>query len=323
MSNHPIGRSATIIGAGPAGLSCARSLQSAGWDVIIFDKGRGPGGRLSTRRSDIGPFDHGAPFFTAEHPTFCAAVHQWQAEGVVASWGKDPTTNAPRFVGHPSMNAFIKAEALSLGVQYGVHIAPLLNRTETGWVIETKTGEAVWRSDVVVVATPAEQSAALLQLASPPLATVARAVRSAPRWTVMAGFEGPVSLPDDLLTDCGNTIDLAIRDSAKPGRPAGERWVLHGTAPWSEAMLETDMTVIGEMMITAFEERVGPLPPLNHLSAHRWRYALTTTPTGQPFGFDEKMLIGTCGDWHLGATVEDAWMSGHALAAELIQRPYP
>ena len=39
-----------IIGAGIAGLACAQKLKQAGRSVKLFDKGRGPGGRMSTRR---------------------------------------------------------------------------------------------------------------------------------------------------------------------------------------------------------------------------------------------------------------------------------
>ena len=61
-----------IVGAGLAGLSCAQALRAGGADVQLFDKGRGVGGRMATRRVDtpLGPatFDHGAQFLTAHDP---------------------------------------------------------------------------------------------------------------------------------------------------------------------------------------------------------------------------------------------------------------
>ena len=39
-----------IIGAGLAGLSCAQALVQSGHQVHVFDKSRGPSGRMSTRR---------------------------------------------------------------------------------------------------------------------------------------------------------------------------------------------------------------------------------------------------------------------------------
>lgn len=62
-----------IEGAGIAGLSCAHVLREAGVPVTLFDKGREPGGRLSTRRGEFA-FDHGAQYFTADDDAFRSAV---------------------------------------------------------------------------------------------------------------------------------------------------------------------------------------------------------------------------------------------------------
>jgi NADPH-dependent glutamate synthase beta subunit-like oxidoreductase len=48
---EPAGRSAAIIGAGPAGLSCAYFLARAGWKVELLDARAEPGGSLL----DVGP----------------------------------------------------------------------------------------------------------------------------------------------------------------------------------------------------------------------------------------------------------------------------
>lgn len=49
-----------IVGAGAAGLAAARELRGQGHAVVVFEKSRGFGGRIATRR--VGPytFDTGA-----------------------------------------------------------------------------------------------------------------------------------------------------------------------------------------------------------------------------------------------------------------------
>ncbi|HQY71364.1 MAG TPA: FAD-dependent oxidoreductase, partial [Pseudomonadales bacterium] len=49
-----------IIGAGIAGLSCATHLVQHGCTVSLFDRSRGPAGRMSTRRGEGWQCDHGA-----------------------------------------------------------------------------------------------------------------------------------------------------------------------------------------------------------------------------------------------------------------------
>ena len=55
---------AVIVGAGVSGALVARRLTDAGWKVLVLDKGRGPGGRTSTRRTPEHAFDHGAQYAT-------------------------------------------------------------------------------------------------------------------------------------------------------------------------------------------------------------------------------------------------------------------
>ena len=54
-----------IIGAGIAGLTAARELVERGAQVKVFEKARGLGGRLSTKRLVWGKLDIGAQYFTA------------------------------------------------------------------------------------------------------------------------------------------------------------------------------------------------------------------------------------------------------------------
>ena len=53
-----------VIGAGISGCVCAYLLSKAGHKVTLIEKGRGVGGRMSTRRMNGARIDHGAQFFT-------------------------------------------------------------------------------------------------------------------------------------------------------------------------------------------------------------------------------------------------------------------
>eukprot|EP01031_Cornospumella_fuschlensis_P052994 gene52994-64738_t len=63
-----------IIGAGIAGITAARTLAQAGHHVHVFEKSRGAGGRMSTRLSNFGTFDHGAQYFTVRDARFAQAL---------------------------------------------------------------------------------------------------------------------------------------------------------------------------------------------------------------------------------------------------------
>ncbi len=70
----PETRHIAIIGAGIAGIACARTLMQAGHQVSIFEKSARPGGRMATRSSPFGSFDHGAQYFTVRAQRFAMAL---------------------------------------------------------------------------------------------------------------------------------------------------------------------------------------------------------------------------------------------------------
>lgn len=301
-----------IVGAGMAGLSCATRLAALGHDVALFDKGRGPGGRMATRRVEADGtmlrFDHGAQYFTARDPRFVEQVARWEREGVVARWD---AAGADAWVGTPAMNAPIKAMAGRHDVQFGTRIEQLL-RDGDGWQLVGE-GAPDRRFDAVVVALPAEQAGPLLQQHAGAMGDLADATRSDPCWTIMAAFEQRLPSEQDSIRHHG-AIGWAARNNAKPGRGSAECWVVQASPDWSRAHLEDEATAVEAALLDQLADAIGaPLPPRLAITAHRWRFARSGA-AGEEALWDAQQRIGVCGDWLLGPRVEAAYLSGLILA---------
>ncbi|GMT96531.1 hypothetical protein KH5H1_06500 [Corallococcus caeni] len=318
-----------VIGAGMSGLALARVLTGAGFGVRVLDKGRGPGGRLSTRRSaDGGTFDHGAQYFTARDPLFRTLVEAWVAEGVVAEWhgrigtltrgAVSPAKESERYVGVPGMNAVAKALADGLDVRFGVRVERV-ERDGRAWRLTSETGEDLGLADVVVAAVPAPQAVPLLA-GAPALAAQAGTARLSPCWAVMARFEETVAVELDGAFVEDSPLSWVARDTSKPGRAQGERWVLHGSAEYSAAHLEETAEEIAPKLVEAFGKALGRDVRAVEAVAHRWRFAMPSPPLETPALFDPALGLGACGDWCAGPRVEGAFLSGVALARRIAER---
>ena len=300
-----------------AGLACAERLAGQGHVITMLDKGRGPGGRMSTRRiaTNAGEaiFDHGAQYFTIRDPGFRARVGDWIAAGCVAPWA---AAGADAFVGVPGMNAPIRQMALPFAVQWGAQVTALCPLAE-GWRVVTQSGLSV-EVDAVVVAVPAEQAAQLIESSMADVAARARATTTAPCWTVMLAF-GEV-LPTPVNCFQGKEVDAlgwASRNSSKPGRIGPEAWVLQASADWSRQHLEADADWVAGELSAALSARLElTLPPPIAVSTHRWRFARSGVAGSNAF-WDADRRIGLCGDWFIGSRVEAAWMSGTVLAEQM------
>ena len=305
-----------IIGAGIAGLACADRLAEQGWQVRLFDKARGPGGRMSTRRmaTDHGDasFDHGAQYLTARDPLFCRAVADWQARGIVAQW---PAAGSEALVGVPAMNSVVRDMAGAHDVTFGAAVRAVEHRSE-GWHLHFKDG-AAGPFDILVLAIPAEQAAPFLSLHDFALGRAALRERSAPCWTAMLAFGRPVPVASDVLRGEG-IISWAARNNAKPGRTGPESWVLHASPEWSERHCEDDGDQVLQRLVAAFASEFGiDLPATAASAIHRWRFAMSPG-TGDASLWNGDKRLGACGDWLLGPRVEYAWLSGRLLGTRIV-----
>ena len=327
-------RTVAVIGAGLAGLACARTLAERGCAVTVIDKGRRPGGRASSRRDDAGGgFDHGAQYFTARGAWLARQVDDWARAGVIGRWSPRvqrpaaPTVvpTEPWWVGTPDMGALAQHLAQGLDVRAGQPVVAVA-RIGSTWTISIDGPDGApppIHAAALVVAVPAAQCATLLGSVSA-LAGAAAAVVQTPCWATMIGVRPAAPIDVDAFEDHDGVIAWAAREGSKPGRPGHddgvERWTLHASTAWSEAHLDAPAAQVCDVLTAAFVDRLarGPIAVV-HAQAHRWRYArgrTTTAPAGA--WFDPPIDLAVCGDWLVAARVEGALTSGVAAAAGLL-----
>ena len=315
-----------VVGAGLAGLACATALQADGARVRVFEKSRGPSGRMSTRRGEGWQCDHGAQYFTARDPEFRAEVGRWCAAGVAARWEgriraidpdglRVPDPTLERFVGVPRMTAPAARLAASLDVAADCQVVEL-RRDPDGWRLCAEgSGWTTDGFDAVAVAVPGPQAAVLVSGHAPVLADLAGNAPMRGAWALMLRHGAQVPLPFDGAFVNHGPLRWIARDSSKPGREGSETWLLHATPEWSAPRLEAPADEVAAALIGAFVAIGGARP--SSWTAHRWRYADTEPPLGRGCAWDAGAGIGLCGDWLDAGKVEGAWRSGRMLAERI------
>lgn len=305
----PAATRVAIIGAGIAGLACADVLKAAGIDAVLFDKGRRPGGRVSSLRLDADAWDFGAPFLRASDPDFAGQLSAWAEAGIVSPWPAGPKG---AWVGVPAMAAIVDAQCAAHEVHFGAQIQRAEHRAD-GWYLHS-TDTAAGPFAALILALPAEQAAALLSLLDLGMAREAAAVRSQARWAAMLAFDQPLTGVPAFMQDNGD-LAWAARESSKPERSAAsDCWVLHASSDWSARNLERDAADVARDLLALFadlSDRAMPTPTF--LKAHRWRFACPFGQRGTVL-WNPQQLLGACGDWCVAPGIEGAWLAGTQLA---------
>jgi renalase len=319
-----INKTIAIIGAGIAGLSCAARLKELGHHVELFEKGRSPAGRMSTKRGEDWTADHGAQYFTARDPLFIQQVEKWMADQVAAPW--EPRLKVfeanqwtashskdIRYVGIPGMNAPAKQLAKDLTIHAGQTIDTLKRRDGKWFLHSAESGDIATRFDELLLAIPGPQALSLVRELDPAAKAIAERSNMKGCWTLMARFKDSVNVPFDAAFVNQEIISWISRNLSKPKRTGKESWTIHANAEWSQEFIELSKEDATEQML-ACAKKLGLDCAEAEVSVHRWRYASGAARPAPAFYLNHELKLGLCGDWLNGGRVEGAWLSGHLLA---------
>ena len=345
----PSQQSIAVIGAGIAGLACARTLSQAGHRVTVFEKSESVGGRTASCDTPFGTFDHGAQYFTVRDARFAQVLagspgvcKPWSANAVrvLDPHGRVAEAALPRleshWVGVGGMDALARHWAQPLAGAGAIELQTRVTRIEPDalhherWQLHTSgpqdSTHVFSGFDQVLLAMPCSAARSLLQSCAlaPALVDRMAGVEVAPCWTLMLAFPQAVQPTMSHLGPQWNAalsthhrIAWLARESSKPGRSAVERWTVQASAAWSQEHLEDDGARVLAKLQKAFAEVTGIRAEPAHAQVIRWREAKTVKPLGAPFLRDRRTGLGACGDWFLGHRVEDAFVSGLELALEV------
>ncbi|MBE9095698.1 NAD(P)/FAD-dependent oxidoreductase [Tychonema sp. LEGE 07203] len=294
------------IGAGMAGLICARQLCLAGYSVAVVEKSRGPGGRVATRRVQGTRADHGARYLEPQGAAVQALIDVLVDRQILKLWtdsaaefrqGEISAIPCSCYVAPAGMNTLGKYIAEGLDIWYGRRVKAISRTDNQMWRLSLEVTDDNLETPqelfakAVVVAIPAPQALMFLDSEiglSPDFIDKLRSVEYDPCITVMAGYPAArnvelsdlnpqwksVSFPDD--------SDLAWvgLDSSKRRESQQPVFVVHSSANFAERYLEAaDLDAVGGELLDRTSEYLMPwLNEPEWLQVHRWRYAFCRNP---------------------------------------------
>jgi renalase len=339
-----IPKNVAVIGAGFAGSALACALSRAGKSVHVFDKARGPGGRLASRRlewidrdgrNETTHLDHGALGLSAVTPNFQDFIDQATRSHWLAEWTPTPAPGGLPLDGHarlhvpvPDMPSLCRHLVSDITSTWSFAV-DRLHHDASGWWITAGDRCHGAPFDAVVVALPPLQAAPLISPHRSDWARSASIVSMHPCWTLIGVADSLEPAIDwDLGRPINGLLGWVVRSDRKPGRTriAGQdHWVVHARAGWSRQHIEQPACEVLTSMQTALADYLGQPVQWQHCTAHRWRYALPRAmkaKPSRPSWWDAALGLGVCGDFFGDSGIEDAWQSARSLHAAFLDLPF-
>lgn len=301
-----------IIGAGMAGLSAARTLTQQGHEVTVLDKGRGVGGRMSTKTIENAKSDHGTQYFSVKTPEFQALISELQAGDIIAEWHLAQRDNV-RYVGAKGMNTIPKKLASTLNVLVNEKVVLIENNSVT-----TESG-SVYEFDKLIITIPIPQVIELFQNSKIDFSEndkmVFEMIEYQPCIAVMAILKEPTEIISGGII-LENQSVAWIADNFQKGITETPTVTIHASSAYSAKRFNDDLQEVAKNMLSSINQYIKP-ENIVSIQTHRWKFSNATKRYSEPFYQIENKNIYLGGDGFGIGNVEGAFLSGYNLGMNL------
>ncbi|MEM7795421.1 MAG: FAD-dependent oxidoreductase [Cyanobacteria bacterium P01_C01_bin.118] len=336
-----------IVGAGMAGLTCGRILQTAGHQVVWFEKSRGVGGRLATRRLEAGSWvDHGLRYWAPQGSDLMVLTQEllnqrilrvWSAQGFLweqGLWERDFQV----YCAEPGVNAIAKHLAQHCDIRRQHRVTALVNSGHD-WTLtlDTPDGHRQFSAEIVVLAIPAPQVWSLLQPLDQAAADTVKAVEYEPCLSLMANYERlPLAEPLEHrrgwhITARDDVLSWLSLDSSKPKEQPGVHALLLQSQPEFAAVYfakldaaePTAKLAAADQMLAAAKAIIPGLNLPQTYRLHGWRYSAVRQSYQAAYLMTRWPNLLSCGDWcsiDEQTNLDAAYRSGRSAAEKLLEK---
>lgn len=322
-----------IVGAGISGLAFAKQINELGYSLAVFEKARGTGGRLSSKRKVYGDnlemaFDLGCSSIAAKSSDFARQLEDWHLKGVISPWWQDQY-GTTHYVPTPRNSALTRHLSKDLDCHFSTKVTKIM-RCDGIWQVfyEASDGKIeMAKARHIILAMPSPQAHDLL----PESSSFRKILTSSsifPQW-VMGIKVSMASEPQVGIEYPQSSIIHSISyESSKPHRtvdPEGQVLQIQATSNWSLNNVDEHPDDIALQLTSELKRVINSKFVVESQHVHRWLYSgvaenINTEASAKGYLWDGNNGLGIIGDYLTDSLygVESAWLSASHLADLLV-----
>ena len=319
-----------IIGAGMTSLAVSSFLRKK-FNITIFEKSRGVGGRMSTRRAQPYLFNHGAQYFKINTEKFRAFLRPLFNKNIIKPWNanyvviKNKTivkseqweNSTAHYVGYPKMNSVIR----HLADDFSINLSCKIERIEkisNEWFIYDAKNSSYGPYDWIIFTIPPKQVTEILK--SFKYLNIIKKIKMRSCFSLMLGYENMKSIKFDVASFVDEDISWFVIKRFKLNDYFYSNILINSTYNYAERNELKSREKIGNYLInTASTITNVDLKNYKYNALHFWRYAMSEKKNKFGSFIDNNYRVIVCGDWCMKGNVEGAFLSGQDAAEKILK----
>ena len=318
-----------VIGAGLAGITFACIMKDK-FNVKIFEKSRGVGGRMSTRKESPFIFDHGAQFFKIKTTECKKFFSQLFKKDIIQPWSFKLAyfegnhlreikiiKNADKFyVGVPNMDSILKYISRDCNVILDTKIERIKRKNDK-WELCDQNRKLHGMYDWVILSLPAEQSLDLISDKTSFYPNIKK-IKMKGCYSLMVGMDKSLKLDFDAAFIENKDIAWLALNNSKPSRMKNHCLLINSSYEYASKNINTPKDKVLEHLLNISSNLINyDLFKSSMIKIHQWRHVEAECSPKENYFIDHDNKIAVCGDWLINSRVEGAFLSANELSKEI------
>ena len=306
-----------VIGSGISGLTAGLEAKKHFSNVLIIDKGFHTGGRICSKNLKNCYFNHGAPFINRSKikKSFSFYNLLYQNNSISKTVIRD-IHNKPQLVYYtnPTMRMFFEELKNKITIKQKVKALNIFRDGNFYVVICNDNNTIV--SKKVILSVPAPQASDLIKDIEPKMSQDINKIKFSKCLTVLLSFDRKVILPTFSFFEDGTGDLSSLFYNINFNNNPNYSLVVRMSNKWSEFNFEySNEQIINKCLLELYEKNAHLKNyNINKTYCHKWRYSQVLKSLAPSIAtVNKNKSFGVAGDWTIGPTVEDAFISGEKV----------
>mgnify|MGYP001459599183 FL=1 len=312
-----------VIGSGISGATIANLLNKK-FQVNLYDKGRGPGGRASFKRikGQIG-FDHGTQYFSPKTIKFkkfanrlikIKILKKWSGNHIFLNSKKKENKKHIKIIGKKGNNDICKFLLKKVKCFYQSEVKKIYYKNKLWFLLFTDGKIRTYKG--VILTCPFPQ---LKKLSEKFINNkfIKRKLKMDANITVMIAIKKNKKSPSSFLFDDPVLGWAGNENTKKRFKSKYDLWTLQSTFKWANKNIDKNKKNLkknSKILIDKFFKltKIKKTKIIYSIN-HGWKYSSNSKPLKIRSYWDPKKKLGVCADWFIGPRLESGWISAHDL----------